>query len=135
MPLKRNWHKAHGSATSHSDTTSLMFKIQMYLKQQSILNLGFQVSLITETWAPLSNWLSEAEPSKAHLSGSFPSSFRLFLCHWGFFGGVLLGVFLTGHSGFEIYCSLHSRQFEGRGPSCCFEQMGSSSLETGSVQP
>lgn len=44
-------------------------------------------------------------------------------------------VFLTGHSGFDVYCSLHSRQFAGRGLSCCFEQMGSSSLETGSVWP
>lgn len=44
-------------------------------------------------------------------------------------------VFLTGHSGFDVHCSLHSRQFSGRGLSSCFEQMRSSSLETGSVQP
>lgn len=52
------------------------------LSNRCILNLGFQVSLITENWALLSNWLSEAEPSKAHLSGFFPSFFHLFLCHW-----------------------------------------------------
>lgn len=52
------------------------------LSNKSSLNLGFQVSLITETQPPLSNWLSQAELPKAHLNGSFPSSFHLFLCNW-----------------------------------------------------
>lgn len=70
--------------------------------------------------------------------GLSPWLFPLFLCNWV----IIFNYFYYFSLGltFWVWCllqsaNLHLRQFPGRGLSCCFEQMGSTSLETGIVQP
>lgn len=106
----------------------------MYLKQQIQSELGISGIPDYRNPAPPFQLAFTGRTSKSPSKWLFPLIFSFVSVQLGYYFQLFL-VFFPGRSGFDVYCSLHSRQFAGRGLSSCFEQMGSSSLETGSVQP